>query len=126
MAVEVRERLAGPRVEPPAQLSANPARRVAEDFWSELKVRRRGTYPPGPQSFDFGRTLQAARDPLPLLLGLYEEHGPIFSVRLLHSPVIFMLGPEANHFITVAHPEDRKSTRLNSSHWITSRMPSSA
>ena len=43
---------------------------------------------------------------MPLLLGLYEEHGPIFSVRLLHSPVIFMLGPEANHFVTVAHPEN--------------------
>jgi cytochrome P450 len=97
---------AGARVEPPEQLSANPARRVAEDIWTELSVRRRGTYPPGPQKFSFGRTLQAARDPLPLLLSLYEEHGPIFSARLLHHPVIFMLGPEANHFITVAHPEN--------------------
>jgi cytochrome P450 len=94
-----------PRVEPPRQLSANPVRRVAEDVRAEVRVRRRGTYPPGPQSFDFGRTLQAARDPLPLLLSLYEEHGPIFSARLLHSPVIFMLGPEANHFITVSNPE---------------------
>jgi cytochrome P450 len=41
-----------------------------------------------------------------MLLGLYEEHGPIFSLRLLHHPVIFMIGPEANHFITVAHPEN--------------------
>lgn len=48
----------------------------------------------------------SARDPLPLLLSLYEEYGPIFSTRLLHHPVIFMLGPEANHFITVAHPEN--------------------
>jgi cytochrome P450 len=96
----------GARVEPPEQLSANPVRRVAEDVRAELSVRRRGSYPPGPQSFDFGRTLQAARDPLPLLLSLYEEHGPIFSARLLHHPVIFMLGPEANHFITVARPEN--------------------
>jgi cytochrome P450 len=94
------------RVEPPKQLSANPVRRVAEDVVSEFGVRRRGSYPPGPQEFSFARTLQAARDPLPLLLSLYEEHGPIFSVRLLHSPVIFMLGPEANHFVTVAHPEN--------------------
>jgi cytochrome P450 len=43
---------------------------------------------------------------LPLLLGAYEEFGPIFSMRLLHSPVVFMLGPEANHFVTVAHPEN--------------------
>ncbi len=94
------------RVPPPKQLSANPVVRVLDDARAEVKVRSRGTYPPGPQSFSFGRTLQAARDPLPLLLSLYEEHGPIFSARLLHHPVIFMLGPEANHFITVAHPEN--------------------
>jgi cytochrome P450 len=105
MTVGARERPVA-RVEPPKQLSANPVRRVAEDVVSEFGVRRRGSYPPGPQDFSFGRTLQASRDPLPLLLGLYEEHGPIFSVRLLHSPVIFMLGPEANHFVTVAHPEN--------------------
>jgi cytochrome P450 len=94
------------RVPPPKQLSANPVVRVLDDVWAETRVRRRGSYPPGPQRFSFPRTLQAARDPLPLLLSLYEEHGPIFSVRLLHSPVIFMLGPEANHFVTVAHPEN--------------------
>lgn len=93
-------------VEPPVQLSANPARRVWEDVRCELRVRRRGAYPPGPQDFNFARTLQMARDPLPLLLALYEEHGPIFSVRLLHHPVIFMLGPEANHYITVTHPQN--------------------
>jgi cytochrome P450 len=94
------------RIPPPKQLSANPVVRVLDDVRAEVKVRARGTYPPGPQSFSFGRTLQAARDPLPMLLSLYEEHGPIFSARLLHHPVIFMLGPEANHFITVAHPEN--------------------
>ncbi|MEZ5075847.1 MAG: cytochrome P450 [Solirubrobacterales bacterium] len=62
--------------------------------------------PPGPRNFSFARTHQAAHDPLPLLLGAYEEHGPIFSMRLLHSQVVFMLGPEANHFVTVGHPEN--------------------
>jgi len=94
------------RVPPPSQMSANPVVRLLDDARAEVRVRRRGAYPPGPQSFSMGRTLQAARDPLPLLLSLYEEHGPIFSVRLLHSPVIFMLGPEANNFVTVAHPEN--------------------
>jgi cytochrome P450 len=94
------------RVPPPKQLSANPVVRVLDDARTEFRVRRRGSYPPGPQDFNVGRTLQAARDPLPLLLGLYEEHGPIFSTRLLHSQVVFMLGPEANHFITVSHPEN--------------------
>jgi cytochrome P450 len=94
------------RVERPIQLSPNPVRRLAEDVRAEVRVRRRGSYPPGPQDFDFGRTLRAARDPLPLLLGLYEEYGPIFSTRLLHHPVVFMIGPEANHYITVSHPEN--------------------
>src|SRR5262249_41500630 len=49
---------------------------------------------------------QIAHDPLPLLLGAYERYGSIFSMRLLHTKVIFMLGPEANHFITVGHPEN--------------------
>lgn len=95
-----------PRVEPPKHLSANPVIRVLGDLRAEAQVRFRGSYPPGPRGFSFARTLRAARDPLPLLLELYEEHGPIFSVRLLHSPMIFMLGPEANHFVTVAHPEN--------------------
>jgi len=105
MAVEARERPVQ-RIEPPRQLTPNPARRVYEDVRAEIRVRRRGTYPPGPQNFDFGRTVQMANDPLPLLLELYEAHGPIFSVRLLHHPVIFMIGPEANHFITVSNPEN--------------------
>ena len=93
-------------VPPPEQLSDNPVVRVADDVRAEFRVRRRGTYPPGPQGFSVSRTLQAASDPLPLLLSLYEEHGPIFSARLLHSQVVFMLGPEANHYITVSHPEN--------------------
>jgi cytochrome P450 len=46
-----------------------------------------------------------AHDPLSVLLPLAAEHGPIFSVRILHQRVVFMLGPEANTYITVAHPE---------------------
>lgn len=46
-----------------------------------------------------------SKDPLPLLLDLYERHGPIFSARVFHARIVFMIGPEANHFVTVAHPE---------------------
>jgi len=88
----------------PPQMSANPARRVVGDLLDEW--RGRGKFPPGPNDFSFARTHQVAHDPLPLLLGAYEEHGPIFSMRLLHSRVVFMLGPEANHFVTVGHPEN--------------------
>jgi cytochrome P450 len=88
----------------PPQMSANPLRRIAEDVRAEW--RGRGKFPPGRMNFSWSRTLQVNGDPLPLLLGAYEEFGPIFTLRLLHSPVVFMLGPEANHFVTVAHPEN--------------------
>jgi cytochrome P450 len=88
----------------PPEMSANPLRRVAEDVLAEW--RGRGKFPPGRMDFSWSRTLQVNGDPLPLLLGTYEEFGPIFTIRLLHSPVVFMLGPEANHFVTVAHPEN--------------------
>ncbi len=88
----------------PPRMSANPVRRVAADLAAEW--RGRGRFPPGPGDLSWSRTHQAAHDPLPLLLGLYEEHGPIFSMRLLHTRVVFMLGPEANHFITVGAPQN--------------------
>src|SRR5262245_48964326 len=85
-------------------MSANPVRRVAEDVAAEW--RGRGQFPPGPTDFSLARTHQAAHDPLPLLLAAYEVVGPIFSMRLLHTRVIFILGPEANQFVTAAHPEN--------------------
>jgi retinoid hydroxylase len=88
----------------PRQMSDNPVRRIAEDFAAEW--RGRGKFPPGAGDFSLARTHGIAHDPLPILLSSYEEHGPIFSLRLLHSRVVFMLGPEANHFVTVAHPEN--------------------
>ncbi|HSR95256.1 MAG TPA: cytochrome P450 [Solirubrobacterales bacterium] len=88
----------------PPQMSDNPVRRVADDLRAEW--RGRGKYPPGPGDFSLARTHRIAHDPLPLLLSNYEEHGPIFSMRLLHTKVVFMLGPEANNFVTVAHPEN--------------------
>jgi cytochrome P450 len=92
-----------PAVKPP-QMSDNPARRVADDLLNEW--RGRGRFPPGPGNFSIARTHQVAHDPLPLLLSNYERYGPIFSLRLLHTKVVFMLGPQANHFVTVAHPEN--------------------
>jgi cytochrome P450 len=85
-------------------MSGNPVARVVGDLHDEW--RGRGKFPPGLTAPSRARTRRIARDPLPLLLGAYEEFGPIFSMRLLHSRVVFMLGPEANHFVTVAHPEN--------------------
>jgi cytochrome P450 len=84
-------------------MSDNPVRRVVDDVLSERRAK--GPFPPGPRDFNLKRSRQMAHDPLPILLPLYSEYGPIFSVRLLHAQSVFMLGPEANHFILVEHPE---------------------
>jgi cytochrome P450 len=93
-----------PPVAKPPVMSSSPIDRVVGDLAVEWKGR--GRYPPGPGGNTVTRTLQMARDPLPILLGGYEEYGPIFTLRLLHTKVVFMLGPEANHYVTVSHPEN--------------------
>jgi cytochrome P450 len=93
-----------PGVPKPEPMSSSPVDRIVGDLVVEW--RGRGRYPPGPKGNAVGRTLKMARDPLPILLGGYEEYGPIFTLRLLHTKVVFMLGPEANHFVTVSHPEN--------------------
>ena len=88
---------------PPAPVTANPFARVYADL---ADAHRAGRYPPGPMSFNLARTHRLSHDPLPLLLRWYEEYGPIFTVRVLHAPQVFMLGPAANHHVTVSHAED--------------------
>ena len=89
--------------QPPAPVTANPVARVLADL---ADARRVGRYPPGPTSFSLRRTHRLSHDPLPPLLRWYEEYGPIFTVRVLHAPQVFMLGPAANHYVTVSHAED--------------------
>jgi cytochrome P450 len=85
----------------PERVTHNPVVRIASDLWTERTAR--GRFPPGPTNFDFRRTMQFTKDPLPILLDSYERFGPIFSLRLLHERGVFMLGPEANHYVTVSH-----------------------
>src|SRR5689334_2975025 len=84
--------------------TTNPVRRIAFDLGTERAARSSGIpMPPGRLSFSLRRTRRFGLNPLPILLDSYARYGPIFSLRLLHSPVVFMLGPEANHFITVSN-----------------------
>lgn len=85
---------------PPA-LSFNPLVRIADDLRAELSAR--GSYPPGDTRFSAARTHRLATDPLPVLLSAYERYGPVFSVRVLHGMQVFVIGPEANHYVTVSH-----------------------
>ena len=86
-------------VAPPPPVSTNPLRRVAAELAAE---RRAGALPPGDTNPSVARTRAMIRNPLGLLLDLYERRGPVFSVRVLHANNIFVLGPEANHFVLVS------------------------
>jgi cytochrome P450 len=87
-------------VAPPPPVPAGVLARVRSDMrWQRAA---RGQFPPGELSFSMRRTREFERAPLPLLLRLYEEYGPVFSMRLMYAPVVFAIGPEANHHITVA------------------------
>jgi len=96
----------------PEPLSSNALRRIFEDLYAERVAPV--PYPPGPNDFNLGRTFRFVRDPLPILLPLYREHGPIFSARVFHGRVVFMLGPAANHFVTVSDADKF--------HWRTGSM----
>jgi cytochrome P450 len=87
-------------VEAPAPVVAGPLRRLISDVRDERALE--GGLPPGPTDFSWPRTFAVARNPLPILLDAYREHGPIFSIRILHASSVFMLGPEANHYVTVS------------------------
>jgi cytochrome P450 len=86
---------------PPPPRPFNPFAVMAHDVRAERASRV--PYPPGELSFSMARTRRFAREPLELLLESYERFGPVFTLRVLHGNVVFMLGPEANHYMTVSH-----------------------
>ncbi|HVS27992.1 MAG TPA: cytochrome P450 [Solirubrobacteraceae bacterium] len=90
----------------PPPPTSNPLRRIATDLRTERRSGRAGRrLPPGPTNFSVSRTRAFARDPLQPLLDCYAQYGPTFTVRILHQASVFMLGPAANHYITLSHPE---------------------
>lgn len=89
-----------PLVGPRPLIDSNPLSVMLEDLRSE---RSDVPFPPGETRFSLARTRRFANEPLPMLLEAYERYGPIFTLRLFHSNVVFMLGPEANHYVLVSH-----------------------
>ena len=57
-------------------------------------------------SFSLARTHRLQRDTLRLMLELYDRFGPVFTIRSFHRPLVVMIGPEANHFVTVSGAEN--------------------
>jgi cytochrome P450 len=90
-----------PVLEPPPLRHENPFRILVQDIADERAATVE--YPPGDTGFSLARTKRFIEEPLSLLLEGYERYGEIFTLRILHSRVVFMLGPAANHYITVSH-----------------------
>jgi cytochrome P450 len=88
-------------LEAPSALSTNPLVRIRDDLSVERRATRHVPLPPGSKLPSIARTERMRRDPLAVLLPAYEEHGPIFAIRIFHAIQVFMLGPEANRFILV-------------------------
>ena len=84
---------------PPPPAHTNPFARMAHD----LRRERAATvpFPPGDTSFSLRRTRSFAECPLPVLLDARRRYGPVFTLRIFHGNGVFMIGPEANHYMTV-------------------------
>jgi cytochrome P450 len=88
-------------VGPPPLLNSSPLTVLLSDLREERAASV--PFPPGETRFSMRRTRRFAAEPLPMLLDAYERYGPVFTLRLFHSNVVFMIGPAANHYVTVSH-----------------------
>lgn len=84
----------------PAPPSTNPIERIRFEARTERHLAH--PLPPGETAFSFGRGKRFLDDPLALLLDAYRRHGPVFTLRLLTTPTVWMIGAEANHFLLVS------------------------
>ncbi len=78
--------------------------RVIGDLRDELVMR--DPLPPGEMGFSLARTREFQRHTLEMLLDYYERFGPVFAFRSLHRRIVALIGPEANHFVTVSGAEN--------------------
>ena len=91
-------------MEAPTRERPPSIQRMVSDVADELLSR--GSLPPGETGFSPLRTHRFQRDTLPMMLSYHERFGPIFTVRIFHRRAVVMLGPAANHFITVSGAEN--------------------
>ncbi len=107
----------------PAPISFNPLQRLTSDLLAERRTEV--PFPPGDTSFSIRRTRRFAECPLPVLLDAYKRYGPVFSMRIFHGNGVFMIGPEANHYMTVSHASQLQLARGSPgrSHPVARRRP---
>jgi cytochrome P450 len=87
---------------PPPPMQLGLFTRISGDIRREWRVRRRATLPPGSTTFSWAHTRRIIAEPLSLLLEHERRFGPVFTLRLLHEPIVWAIGAEANHQILVS------------------------
>jgi cytochrome P450 len=85
----------------PAPPEMRLLQRIADDIRRERRVRRRARLPPGDTAPSWANTRRIISDPLGLLLEHERRFGPVFTIRLLHEPIVWAVGAEVNHQILV-------------------------
>lgn len=90
-------------LEQPTKPLTGPIETMRDDLRAERRAKV--SYPPGETSFSMKRTNAFMTEPLELLLDAYERFGPVFTMRVFHHNVVFMIGPEANHFMLVSNAD---------------------
>jgi cytochrome P450 len=91
--------IAAPR---PSPMEQRLFHRIADDLRRERRVRRRSALPAGSLAPSWPNTRRIISDPLGLLLEHERRHGPVFTIRLLHEPIVWAIGAEVNHQILVS------------------------
>lgn len=86
----------------PAPMEQRLLHRIADDVRRERRVRRRAPLPAGSLAPSWSSTRRIISDPLRLLLEHERRYGPVFTIRLLHEPIVWAIGAEVNHQILVS------------------------
>src|SRR5436305_2921560 len=76
--------------------------RITDDVRRERRIRHRAKLPPGSTAPSWSHTRRIISDPLVLLLDHQRRFGPVFTIRLLHEPIVWAIGAEVNHQILVS------------------------
>jgi cytochrome P450 len=79
---------------------------LVSDVRRARRAVRRVPMPRGDNGLSLRRTWRARHDVLELLRESYYRHGPVFGMRILHDRQVFLIGPEANHFMLVSGREN--------------------
>lgn len=91
---------------PPRYRLDNPLLKIAADVRDEARGRLGPGFPPGLTDVNPLRDRRWFNDAPSILLPAYERFGPVFTLRVFHTVSVWMIGPEASHFVLVSGAEN--------------------